>query len=64
MWCATGFNPGSFFISYTYMNDLPHCVDDVDITMFADDTNFMKAINSLKEIKEELIPALTKFATG
>ena len=47
-----------------YMNDLPHCVDDVDITMFADDTNFMKAINSLKEIKEELMPALRKVATG
>ena len=38
----------------------PLCLDDVDIIMFADDTNLMKAINSLKEIKEELIPALTK----
>ena len=42
-----------------YMNDLPLCLDNVDITMFAD-TNFMKAINSLKEIKEELVPALKK----
>ena len=42
------------------MNDLPLCLDDVDITMFADDTDLMKAINSLKEIKEELIPALKK----
>ena len=43
-----------------YMNDLLLCLDDVDITMFADDTNLMKAINSLKEIKEKLIPALKK----
>ena len=43
-----------------YMNDLPLCLDDVDITMFADDTNLTKAINSLKEILEELIPALKK----
>ena len=43
-----------------YIYDLPHCTDDVDITMFADDTNFMKASNSLKEIEEELMPALRK----
>ena len=30
------------------------------MTMFADDTSFMKAISSLKEIKEELLPALRK----
>ena len=35
-------------------------LDDVDITMFADDTNLMKAINSSKEIKEEPIAALKK----
>ena len=40
-----------------YMNDLPLCLDDVEITMFADDTNLMKAINTFTEIKEELIPA-------
>ena len=58
--CATRFNTRPFVISYTYINDLPHCVDVVDITMFTDDTNFMKAINSLKEIEEELMPALRK----
>ena len=42
------------------MNELPLCLNDVDTTMFADDTNLMKAINSLNEIKEELIPALKK----
>ena len=43
-----------------YMNDLPKSVNNVDITMFADDTNFMRAISSLNEIKDELIPALRK----
>ena len=62
VWCATEFNFMSFVISYIliYMNDLPLCLDDVDITMFADGTNLMKAINSLKEIKEEVISALMK----
>ena len=43
-----------------YMNDLPKSVNNVDITMFADDTNFMRTISSLNEIKDELIPALRK----
>ena len=30
-----------------YMNDLPKSVNNVDITMFADDTNFMRTISSL-----------------
>ena len=55
MWCATRLNPRPFVFSY-----IPYCIDDVDMTMFADDTNFMKAINSFKETKEELIPAVRK----
>ena len=43
-----------------YMNDLPKSVNNVDITMFADDTNFIRSISSLNEIKDELIPALRK----
>ena len=42
------------------MNDLAKSVNNVDITMFADDTNFMRTISSLNEIKDELIPALRK----
>ena len=43
-----------------YMNDLPKSVNNVDITMFADDTNFLRTISSLNEIKDELIPAFHK----
>ena len=53
--------PFSFLIYiYTYMNDLTHWIGDVDITMFADNTNLLKSIDFLKEIKEELIPVLRK----
>ena len=43
-----------------YMNDLPKRVNNVDITMFADDTNLMRIISSPNEIKDELILALRK----
>ena len=33
-----------FFI--VYMNDLPESVNNVNITMFADDTNFVRTISS------------------
>ena len=46
------------FIVYT--NDFPKSVNNVGITMFADDTNFMRTISSLNEIKDELILALRK----
>ena len=50
---------GSLFL-IVYMNDLPKSVNNVNITMFADDTNFMRTILSSNEIKDELIPALHK----
>ena len=40
-----------------YMNDLPHFLPNVDITMFADDTSFSKAFKGVSEIKEHLVPA-------
>ena len=43
-----------------YINDLPKIVNIVGITMFADDTNFMRTISSLNEIKGNLILALHK----
>ena len=44
-----------------YMNDLPLYLDDADITMFADDTNLMTAIN-YKLRKSSYLHL--KFATG
>ena len=43
-----------------YMNDLPHFLPNVDITMFADDTSFAKAFKGVNEIKENLAPAFSK----
>ena len=47
-----------FFI--VHMNDLLKSVNNVDITMFADDTDFMRTISLSNEDKDELIPALHK----
>ena len=43
-----------------YMNDLPHFLPNVDITMFAGDTSFAKAFKGVNEIKECLVPAFSK----
>ena len=43
-----------------YMNDLPDCVKDVNVTMYADDTSLDKAIRTSHELKEELVPAFAK----
>ena len=42
------------------MNDLPHLLPNVDITMLADDTSFAKAFKGVNEIKEHLVPAFSK----
>ena len=42
------------------MNDLPHFLPNVGITMFADDTSFAKAFKGVNEIKEHLVPAFFK----
>lgn len=42
-----------------YMNDLPDAVDNVNITMFADDTSLSKAFKNISELCEELIPAFS-----
>ena len=40
-----------------YMNDLPNAVENVQITMFADDTSLSKEFQNTDELCMELIPA-------
>ena len=43
-----------------YMNDLPSYVQNVHITMYADDTSIDKAFQTCQQLKEELLPAFAK----
>ena len=43
-----------------YVNDLPSYVQDVHITMYADDTSIDRAFQTCQQLKEELLPALAK----
>ena len=43
------------------MNDLPLYIPNVEITMFADDTSFARDFRNVDEIKEHLVPALSKW---
>ena len=43
-----------------YMNDLPSYVQDVHITMYADDTSIDRAFQTCQQLKEELPPAFAK----
>ena len=43
-----------------YMNDLPSAAEDVNITMFADDTSLNQEIKTASDIKDDLIPAFAK----
>ena len=40
-----------------YMNDLPICVKEAEITMYADDTSLYKAFRNAQDLSEELISA-------
>ena len=42
------------------MNDLPSFVQDVHITMYADDTSIDRAFQTCQQLKEELLPAFAK----
>ena len=42
------------------MNDLPAFVQEANITMYADDTTLHKAFRTSRELKGEIIPALSK----
>ena len=43
-----------------YMNDLPLCIPNVEITMFADDKSFARDFKNVDKIKEHLVPAFSK----
>ena len=43
-----------------YVNDLPACVKDVNVTMYADHTSLDKVIRTSQELREELVPAFAK----
>ena len=40
-----------------YMNDLPSCVKEAEITMYADDTSLYRAFRTAQGLSDELIPA-------
>ena len=39
-----------------YMNDLPCCVENGCITMYADDTSLSNSVKTYEDIKEKIIP--------
>ena len=45
-----------------FMNDLPHCVKNTDVTMYADDTSATTAIRDLSDITSQVIPNLIKIS--
>ena len=45
-----------------FMNDLPHCVENAAVTMYADDTSATTAIRDLSDITSQVIPDLIKIS--
>ena len=46
------------FGSYLYMNDLPKCIKDSHITMYAYDTIASRAVKTLDDIRISVVPNL------
>ena len=61
IWSSSGFHSWAVIVHYIYMNDLPACIQDVNTNMYADDTSLNKAIRTSQQLKEELVPAFSKF---
>ena len=40
-----------------YMNDLPSCVKEAEVTVYADNTSLYKAFRTARDLSDELIPA-------
>ena len=49
-------------LSILYMNDLLSCLSNRHMTMYADDTSSSKAVRTLDEIREYVIPSLQKIS--
>ena len=45
-----------------FMSALPHCVENADVTMYADDTSATTAIRDLSDITSQVIPDLIKIS--
>ena len=45
-----------------YMNDLPSCVKEAEITRNADDTSLYKAFRTAQDLSDELIPAFVNIS--
>ena len=53
--------PGSLLF-IVFMNDLPHFVENADVTMYANDTSATTAIRDLSDITSQAIPDLLKIS--
>ena len=47
-----------------YMNDLPHCIKNGHVTMYADDTGTSCEVKSAHDITVKVFPDLVNFVTG
>ena len=48
--------PQSSMLFIPYMNDLPCCVENDYITMYADDTSLLNSAKACEDIKKKVIP--------
>ena len=47
----------SLLLFIIYMNDLPSCVKEAEITMYADDASLYKAFRTAQDLSDQLTPA-------
>ena len=52
--------PQGSLLFIMFMNNLPNCVENADITMYADDTSASTTIESVSDVEYKLIPDMVK----